>query len=280
MERIDPDAVELPSWYRPNPGRAGDLAFILFTGEGERTRANRISNGRWALSAFGTASSAALDRRRHRLRGHADLSPVGPADEPRRRDRRRRPDRDRARLRPGDVLGGGAPLRGHGRLLHLDDAARDRRRAAEHPAERHHPVRLFIGSGMPRGLWRRVSEPLRPRAGARVLRLDRGRGDPRQPRPATSPAARAGRFRAAPRSGSPPTTSRPGGCSSARTASRSPARSGEVGMLLTASARTWSRPATARCAASSSPTTPGSRPATSSAATSTATSGSSTASRR
>jgi putative long chain acyl-CoA synthase len=32
--------------------------------------------------------------------------------------------------------------------------------------ERHHPVRLFIGSGMPRGLWRRVEERFAP---ARVL---------------------------------------------------------------------------------------------------------------
>ena len=32
MERIDPDEVELPGWYKPNPGRARDLAFILFTG--------------------------------------------------------------------------------------------------------------------------------------------------------------------------------------------------------------------------------------------------------
>jgi putative long chain acyl-CoA synthase len=60
MERIDPDRVVVPAWYRANPGRAGDLAFVLFTGGGERTRASRISNGRWALSAFGTASSAAL----------------------------------------------------------------------------------------------------------------------------------------------------------------------------------------------------------------------------
>ncbi len=60
MEQIDPDEVRVPAWYRPDPGRAGDLAFILFTGAGERTRANRITNGRWALSAFGTASSAAL----------------------------------------------------------------------------------------------------------------------------------------------------------------------------------------------------------------------------
>ena len=35
MERIDPDAVELPRWYRPNPRRAGDVAFIVFSGEGD-----------------------------------------------------------------------------------------------------------------------------------------------------------------------------------------------------------------------------------------------------
>src|SRR5207248_8529096 len=60
MEQIDPGSVRLPKWYRPDPGRARDLAFIVFTGEGERTRMSRITNGRWAMSAFGTASSAAL----------------------------------------------------------------------------------------------------------------------------------------------------------------------------------------------------------------------------
>src|SRR5690606_30124725 len=34
------------------------------------------------------------------------------------------------------------------------------------PGERHHPVRLFIGAGMPRGLWRRVTKRF---ASARVL---------------------------------------------------------------------------------------------------------------
>ncbi len=60
MERIDPDQVRLPAWYLPNPGRARDLAFILFTGGGDGLRASRITNGRWAISAFGTASAAAL----------------------------------------------------------------------------------------------------------------------------------------------------------------------------------------------------------------------------
>src|SRR5260370_34299473 len=38
--------------------------------------------------------------------------------------------------------------------------------APPHPGERHHNVRLFIGSGMPRGLWRRVQERFAP---ARVV---------------------------------------------------------------------------------------------------------------
>ena len=60
MERIDPDAVEVPAWYTANPHRAGDIAFVLFTGEGAGTKAIQISNKRWALSALGTASAAAL----------------------------------------------------------------------------------------------------------------------------------------------------------------------------------------------------------------------------
>ena len=44
----------------------------------------------------------------------------------------------------------------------LDEAVQ----APAEPGERHHPVRLFIGSGMPRGLWRRVERRFRP---ARVV---------------------------------------------------------------------------------------------------------------
>jgi len=40
MERIDPDAVEVPAWYKRNPHRASDVAFVLFTGEGASTRAH------------------------------------------------------------------------------------------------------------------------------------------------------------------------------------------------------------------------------------------------
>lgn len=62
MEKIDPDVVELPGWYRPNPGLARDLAFVAFSTVGGELVAKQITNYRWSLSAFGTASTAALGR--------------------------------------------------------------------------------------------------------------------------------------------------------------------------------------------------------------------------
>jgi len=165
MEQIDPGRVALPDWYRPNPGRANDLAFIVFTGDGKQTRMSRITNRRWAMSAFGTASSAAL--------GSGDtVYSVTPLYHP-----------SGLMMSVGGAIAGGARLamatrfdpstfweevRRYGvtvasytwTLLH------DIVEAPPDPAERHHPVRLFIGSGMPRGLWRRVQARFRP---ARVL---------------------------------------------------------------------------------------------------------------
>lgn len=165
MEQIDPDAVVTPAWYRPNPGLAGDVAFILFTGSGERTRANRITNGRWALAAFGTASSAALDA--------ADtVYSATPVYHP-----------SALLMTVGGAIAGGSRLaiaddvgpdnfwdevRRYGATVvsytwtMLDEIAE----APPDPGERHHPIRLFIGSGMPRSTWRRVSDRFAP---ARVL---------------------------------------------------------------------------------------------------------------
>jgi putative long chain acyl-CoA synthase len=165
MEQIDPDAVELPRWYRPNPGRAIDLAFIVFTGEGPRTRMSRITNRRWALSAVGTASSAALT--------DADtVYSVTPLYHP-----------SGLMMSIGGAIAGGARLAMATQFdpsTFWDEARRygvtvtsytwtllhDLVDAPPHPGERHHPVRLFIGSGMPRGLWRRAQERFKP---ARVL---------------------------------------------------------------------------------------------------------------
>ncbi|MCW3014878.1 MAG: Polyhydroxyalkanoic acid synthase [Solirubrobacterales bacterium] len=161
MERINPDAVVLPRWYRPNPGRARDLAFILFTGEGERTRINRITNGRWLLSAVGTASSASL--------GGADtIYSVTPVYHP-----------------SGLLVGIGGAVAGGSRIAmarHFDPSTfwdevrrygvtvvtytwtmlRDIVEAPPNPGERHHPVRLFVGSGMPPALWRRTLDRFGP----------------------------------------------------------------------------------------------------------------------
>jgi putative long chain acyl-CoA synthase len=165
MEQIDPAAVTLPRWYRPNPGRASDVAFVTFTGEGDGTRMSRITNRRWAMSAFGTASSAALT--------DADtVYSVTPPYHP-----------SGLMMAIGGAIAGGSRLamatefnpetfweevRRYGvtvasytwTLLH------DIVEAPPEPGERHHAVRLFIGSGMPRGLWRRVERRFAP---AKVL---------------------------------------------------------------------------------------------------------------
>jgi putative long chain acyl-CoA synthase len=165
MEQIDPGTVPLPKWYRPDPGRASDTAFILFTGEGENTRMSRITNGRWAMSAFGTASSAALSE-------GDTLYSVTPTYHP-----------SGLMMSIGGAIAGGARL---ALATHFDPSTfweevrrygvtvasytwtllHDLAEAPPQPGERHHPVRLFIGSGMPRGLWRRVERRFAP---ARVL---------------------------------------------------------------------------------------------------------------
>ena len=60
MEQIDPEAVRLPVWYRPDPGLAGDLAFILFTRVQGRLTRWSVTNHRFAMSAFGASAAAGL----------------------------------------------------------------------------------------------------------------------------------------------------------------------------------------------------------------------------
>jgi len=157
LERIDPHAVELPAWYRPNPGRARDLAFILFSGHGANIRADRITNGRWATSALVASTAAALTRDDTIYAANPMHHPSG------------------LLLATGAAAASGARLamatgfdpdtfwsevRRYGAtvvpytwaMLHSLVAA------PAHPEERHHPIRLFVGSGMPAGVWRRVKE--------------------------------------------------------------------------------------------------------------------------
>ena len=161
MERIDPDKVKLPGWYKPNPGRARDLAFILFTGSGDRTRPNRITNRRWILSAFGTAASASLSE-------SDTVYSVTPVYHP-----------SGLMVSFGGAIAGGARIamaRDFDPATFWDEVRRygvtvgtytwtmlrDLVEAPTNPNERHHPVRLFMGSGMPKGLWTRVVDRFAP----------------------------------------------------------------------------------------------------------------------
>jgi len=161
MERIDPDTVRLPDWYRPNPGRASDLAFIVFTGEGDRTRPNRITNGRWVLSAFGTASSAALSSSdtvysvTPIYHPSALLMSIGGAIAGRSRI---------ALATQFDPVTFWNDVRRYGATVvsYTWTLPHDLVEAPPDPGELHHPIRLFIGSGMPRGLWRRVTNRFEP----------------------------------------------------------------------------------------------------------------------
>lgn len=162
MEQIDPDAVELPGWYRPNPAYARDVAFVVFNslGGGELVP-KQITNYRWALSAFGTASAAALTRNDtvycltplHHQSGL--LVSLG-----------------------GSVVAGSriALSRGLCPERFLDEVRQYGvsvvtytwsmlREVIDDPnftLSGNNPIRLFMGSGMPTGLWERILEVFAP----------------------------------------------------------------------------------------------------------------------
>jgi putative long chain acyl-CoA synthase len=155
MEAIDADAITLPGWYDPNPGRAEDLAFILFAGRAEQVRANRITNRRWALSAFTAAAATAITSGDTVYCCTPLHHPTG------------------ILVCVGGALVGGARLavaaewsaptfwdevRRYGAtvVFYTGTMCRQLVNAPFDPAERHHSVRVFAGSGMTRGLWLRV----------------------------------------------------------------------------------------------------------------------------
>jgi putative long chain acyl-CoA synthase len=161
MEKIDPDQVELPGWYRPNPGFARDLAFVAFASAGGELVPRQITNFRWALSAFGTASAANLGNRDtvycltplHHQSGL--LVSLGGAVVGGARialSRGLTPDRFLHEIRQYGVTVVSYTWAMLGEVI--DDPS--------FVLSGNHPVRLFIGSGMPTGLWRRVVEVFDP----------------------------------------------------------------------------------------------------------------------
>jgi putative long chain acyl-CoA synthase len=165
MERIDPEDVEVPAWYSANPHRAGDMAYVLFTGEGATTKPTHITNRRWALSALGTAAAAALKP------GDTvySVTPIHHSSA--------------LLMSVGGAVASGArfamasgsdpetfwtEVRRYG-VSHVSytwTSLREITYGPVNPNEAYNPIRMFIGSGMPRNLWTRVSERF---PGAKVL---------------------------------------------------------------------------------------------------------------
>lgn len=161
MEEIDPDQVAVPEWYEPSPGRAEDVAFVLFAGSGDNLRANRITNRRWALAALGTASAAAMTSKDTVYCWTPIQHPTGLLVS------------ISAALTSGTrlALANGFSAKtfweevrryGASVIFYTGTMCRELVDAPPDPAERNHPVRLFAGSGMPGPLWRRVLERFGP----------------------------------------------------------------------------------------------------------------------
>ncbi|KKE99750.1 acyl-CoA synthetase [Mycolicibacterium obuense] len=161
MEQIDPDRVDLPGWYRPNPGLARDLAFIGFSTISGEMVARQITNYRWALSAFGTASAANLGRNdtvycltplHHQSGLLVSLGGAVVAGARIALSRGPRPDRFLQEIRQYGVTV----------VSYTWAMLRDVIDDPEFSLTGDHPVRVFIGSGMPSGLWKRVVEVFEP----------------------------------------------------------------------------------------------------------------------
>jgi putative long chain acyl-CoA synthase len=161
MERIDPARVAVPEWYTPSPGRAEDVAFVFFAGRGPALRANRITNGRWALSAYGTASAAALSPAdtvyswapiQHPtglLVSHSAALAAG--------SRLAMAKGFSARTFWEEVRRYGASV-----VFYTGIMLRELADAQHDAAERKHPLRMFAGSGMPKPLWQKVVDRFGP----------------------------------------------------------------------------------------------------------------------
>ncbi len=162
MERIDPDAVELPGWYEPNPGRARDLGMIILTaGRGKKPRAAKITNQRWAFSAYGAAAACTLSPRDTVYCCLPLHHPAGML------------------VTVGGSLVGGSRLalatvfdpdvfwddvRRYGAtvVFYAGEMLRELLRAEPSASDRDNPVRLFAGSGLRRDVWLRIVDRFGP----------------------------------------------------------------------------------------------------------------------
>jgi putative long chain acyl-CoA synthase len=162
LEAIDPETVTLPAWYRPDPGRARELAMVFVSsGRHEPPRAVRITNRRWAFSALGAAAAAMLTTRDTVYCCLPLHHPSGTL------------------VATGSALVSGARLALAGQFspeTFWDEVRRYgvsvvyyagemcRRLVDAQPVlgENNNPVRLFAGSGLRAGVWRRLVDRFGP----------------------------------------------------------------------------------------------------------------------
>ena len=156
MESIDPTAVTLPAWYRPDAGRARDLAMIFVSANPfAPPRAMRVTNRRWAFSAIGAAAAATLTTRDTVYCCLPLHHPTGTL------------------VAAGSALVGGTRLAlasrfepatfwdevrryGASVVYYAGEMCRMLVDAPPVPGEQNTPVRLFAGSGMRPDVWRRL----------------------------------------------------------------------------------------------------------------------------
>ena len=162
METIDPAAVTLPAWFKPDAGRARDLAMIFVTsGKNAPPRAARITNRRWAFAALGAAAAATLTTRDTVYCCLPLHHPSGTL------------------VAAGSALASGARLalastfesetfwdevRRYGASVVFYAGEMCRRLVDAPPVlgENNNPVRLFAGSGMRKDVWRRLVDRFGP----------------------------------------------------------------------------------------------------------------------
>lgn len=161
LDRLDLSGMRLPRWYRPNPGLAKDVAFVFFSTTGERRVVKEVTNHQWALSAYGTAAAAALGR------GDTIYCPT-PLHHP-----------SALMIGLGGAVAGGSRIaltRGIDPTRFADEVhrygvtvvayawsmLRELVDVTSPELQRHHPIRLFIGAGMPTGLWHKVIDRFAP----------------------------------------------------------------------------------------------------------------------
>jgi putative long chain acyl-CoA synthase len=162
LESVDPDTVTLPAWYKPDAGRARDLAMVFVSvGKHEPARAMRITNRRWAFSALGAAAAATLTTR-------DTVYCCLPLHHP-----------------SGTLVAAGSALVGGSRLALASSfepqtfwdevrrygvsvvyyAGEMCRRLVDAPpvlGEKNNPVRLFAGSGLRKDVWRQLVDRFGP----------------------------------------------------------------------------------------------------------------------